>query len=207
MKLALCKWATQCPALLCVWLATRTAGVQPFTNTYSIVAQITHCKVVPLRIELVDLFDETSRLDSMGLAEHCVFTIAILYGMHQKKWCWHSECFSEMRLRCSSRPNQKASSENRRFLPKKGRASSEECWVRIHIGFWNEVQLHLRTFRGRVCAFWSCISNGKAEQQWKDFHKRASFLKTRTICRLDVREIHDLETLRLLNSKRWYIDG
>ena len=51
----------------------------------------------------------------------------------------------------------KASSKNRRFLPKKRKASSKEHWVRTHIGFQNVVQLRLRIFRGCICVFRSCI--------------------------------------------------
>ena len=81
----------------------------------------------------------------------------------------------------ASSANRKASSGNWRFLPKKRKASSEERWVWTHISFRNTVQLHLRIFRGCVCIFRSCVNNGKAEQQWKGFRKRASFLKTRTV--------------------------
>ena len=52
-----------------------------------------------------------------------------------KKWCWHSEHFSDMR--CTA--NQKASSKILRFLPKTQKASSEERLVHTHISFRNVV--------------------------------------------------------------------
>jgi len=96
------------------------------------------------------------------------------YGTHPKNWRQHSECFSEMLCGAACAINRKASSENRRFLPKKQKASSKERWVRTHIGFRNAVQLRLWIFRG-------CICNGKAQQQRKGFRKRTSFLKTHTV--------------------------
>jgi len=108
------------------------------------------------------------------------------YGMRQKKWCRHSECYSKMRLQCSS--CHKPESFFRELkVPKKQNASSEERWVRTHIGFRNAVQLRLRIFQGCVYVFElclclpSCVSNGKAEQQRRGFRKRMSFLKMRTV--------------------------
>ena len=78
--------------------------------------------------------------------------------------------------------NWKASSGNRRLLPKKRKASSEERWVWTHISFRNVVQLHLRIFRGCVCVFRSCVcvfraalitekqnSNGKVSANARQF--------------------------------------
>ena len=94
------------------------------------------------------------------------------YGTRQKKWRRHSERFSEMRLRRSSRrklegffhklegffQESKVSSEEAEgFLPKKRKASSKERWVWTHIRFRNAVQLHLRIFRCCVCIFRSCV--------------------------------------------------
>jgi len=52
--------------------------------------------------------------------------------------------------------------------------------------------LRLRLPELRLCLL-SRVNNGKAEQQRKGFHKRASFLKTRTICHLCIYVMHWLE--------------
>jgi len=67
-----------------------------------------------------------------------------------------------------------------RFLPKKWKASSKECWVHTHISFQKGAAL-LQIFWSSVCVFRSCVYNEKAEQQWKGFHKRVSFLKRHTV--------------------------
>ena len=82
----------------------------------------------------------------------------------------------------ASSTNRKASSENRRFLPKKRKASSEECWICTHIGFLKRGAALLMDLPGLRLCLPSCIYNGKAEQKRKGFRKRASLLKTRTVC-------------------------
>ena len=63
--------------------------------------------------------------------------------------------FSEMRLQLNCTANRKV--------------SSEDCWIRTHISFWNTVQLHLQIFWSCICVLWSCICNSKAAKQQKWF--------------------------------------
>ena len=64
---------------------------------------------------------------------------------------------------------------------KKWKASSKECWVHAHISLRSTEQLRLRIFLSCICVFESCVCNDKAEQQWKGFSKRTSFLLMRTV--------------------------
>ena len=153
---------------------------------------------VNLRVAKYDLAKVQSGQD-YSLAS---YTKANGHGTRQKKWHRHSECFSEMRLQCSSRcklegffhksegffPESKVSSEEaegffRRVLglythrfPKRSAASLTDL-PGLHLCL-PELRLCLPELR--LCLP-SCICIGKAERQRKGFRKRTSFLKTRTV--------------------------